>query len=124
MEYGWGPSWTSRRGDWRRAQNLGLSSGSRSLVLPDPKLGSPSHMPCAHQQAALLTRRGNRLPDVCKGTVDGLLGLVTMLPQEHVADPLPELRSQKSILYLLLNDIIWMRNKQVGPMWERKRPRL
>lgn len=65
-------------------------------------------MPCAHQQAAPLTRRGNRLPDVCKGTVDGLLGLVPMLPQEHIADPLPELWSQKSILYLLLNDIVWM----------------
>lgn len=63
-------------------------------------------MPCAHQQAALRTRGGDRLPDVCKRTVDGLLGLVPMFPQEHVADPLPELWSQKSVLYLLLNDII------------------
>lgn len=49
--------------------------------------------------------------------MDGLLGLVTMLPQEHVADPFPEFWSQKPVLYLLLNDIIWKRNKQARPMW-------
>ena len=49
--------------------------------------------------------------------MDGLLGLVTMLPQEHVADPFPEFWSQKPVLYLLLNDIIWKRNKQARPIW-------
>lgn len=52
--------------------------------------------------------------------MDGLLGLVTMLPQEHVADPFPELWSQKPILYLLRNDIIWKRNKQVRPRCTEK----
>lgn len=52
--------------------------------------------------------------------MDGLLGLVTMLPQEHVADPFPELWPQKPVLYLLRNDIIWKRNKQVRPMCAEK----
>lgn len=131
MEYGWGPSRTSRSGDWRRPQNLGLQDHEARYFQP-PKWDhlvtwSPGHLVTwshALCPPALLTRSRNRLPNVCKGTVDGLLGLVAMLPQEHVADPFPELWSQKSTLYLLLNDIIWRRNKQVGPMWKRKSPGL
>lgn len=49
---------------------------------------------------------GDRLSNVDQGAVDGLLGLVTVFPQEDVADPLPELRPQEAILNLLLNDLI------------------
>jgi hypothetical protein len=38
--------------------------------------------------------------------MDGLLGLMTMLPQEDIADLFAELWPQKPILNLLLNDII------------------
>lgn len=64
-------------------------------------------MPKACQHVARLTGGGgDRLSNVDQGAVDGLFSLVTVFPQEDVADPLPELRPQEAILYLLLNDII------------------
>lgn len=38
--------------------------------------------------------------------MDWLLGLVAVLPEEHVADLFPQLRFEQTVLYLLLNDII------------------
>ena len=68
---------------------------------------SSPHGPKAQQPVAGLTGGGgDRLPNVDQGTVDGLFGLVTVFPQEDVADPLPELRPQEAILNLLLNDVI------------------
>lgn len=49
---------------------------------------------------------GDGLSNVDQGAVDGLLGLVTVFPQEDIADPLPELGPQEAILDLLLNDVI------------------
>lgn len=65
------------------------------------------HMPNAHQHMIKLTGgRGDRLSNVNQGAVDGLLGLMTVFPQEDIADPLPELWPQEAILNLLLDDII------------------
>lgn len=80
-------------------------SGARPAPGPDPPPPHPP-LPRAHQHGPRTGRGGDRLPDVRQGAVDGLLGLVTVLPQEDVADPLPELRPQEAVLDLLLNDVI------------------
>lgn len=54
--------------------------------------------------------------------MDGLLGLVTVPPQEDVTDPLPELWSQETILNLLLNDIICVENIHTSSLWDRTAP--
>lgn len=64
-------------------------------------------MPNAHEHMAQLTGGGrDGLSNVNQGAMDGLFGLVTVFPQEDIADPLPELWSQKAVLNLLLDDII------------------
>lgn len=64
-------------------------------------------MPTAHRRVARLTAGGgDRLSNVNQGAVDGLFGLVTVFPQEDIADPFPELWPQEAVLNLLLNDII------------------
>lgn len=49
---------------------------------------------------------GDGLSNVSQGPVDWLLSLVTVLPEEHVAYLLPQLRLEQPILDLLLNDIV------------------
>lgn len=73
---------------------------------PNPFPPAPCPLPRAHQHGPLTGGGGDRLPDVRQGAVDGLRGLVPVLPQEDVADPLPELRPQEAVLDLLLNDVI------------------
>lgn len=55
---------------------------------------------------ALTCVGGHRLANVGQGPMDWLLGLVAVLPEEHVADLFPQLRFEQTVLYLLLNDII------------------
>lgn len=54
---------------------------------------------------ALTGRAG--FADVCQRAMDGLLGLVTVLPQENETDLLADLWSYNTLLHLLLNDVIW-----------------
>jgi len=49
---------------------------------------------------------GDGLSNVDQGPVDWLLGLVTVLPEEHVAYLLPQLWLEQTVLDLLLNDIV------------------
>lgn len=49
---------------------------------------------------------GDRFADVGQGPVDWLLGLVPVLPEEHVAYLLPQLWLEQPVLNLLLNNII------------------
>ena len=64
---------------------------------------------CNQEQAGpqgLTCAGGDGLPDVGQGPVDWLLGLVAVLPEEHVAYLLPQLWLEQTILDLLLNDIV------------------
>lgn len=78
-----------------------LPSSRRHWGLTPPPY---AHSPPAYAQ--LTGGGGDRLSNVDQGAVDGLFGLVTVFPQEDIADPLPKLWPQEAILNLLLNDII------------------
>ncbi len=71
-------------------------------------LGTPLTVGQVTQET--LTRRAG-FSDVCQRAVDRLLGLVTVLPQEDKTDLLTDLRSYKTLLHLLFNDVICERQK-------------
>lgn len=74
-----------------------------------PKVCSPKTQGCNQAQVGpqgLTCVGGDGLSDVGQGPVDWLLGLVTVLPEEHVAYLLPQLRLEQTVFNLLLNDIV------------------
>lgn len=83
-----------------------VGSTRRWGLTQSPRAHSP-RVPTACQRVTRLTAGGgDRLSDVNQGAVDGLFGLVTVFPQEDIADPFPELWPQEAVLNLFLNDII------------------
>lgn len=54
-----------------------------------------------------LTGRGAGLSHVSQGAVDWLLGLMSMLPEQHKTDFLSEIRRYHAFFYLSLYDVIY-----------------
>ena len=89
-----------------------------------PRACSPKTQGCNRAQVGpqgLTCVGGDGLADVGQGPVDWLLGLVTVLPEEHVANLLPQLRLEQTILDLLLNDVVCKhRTREVRGLPHRK----
>lgn len=47
------------------------------------------------------------LSDICQRAVNWFLGLVTVLPEQHEADLLLQIRRNETISYLPIHDVIW-----------------
>ncbi len=58
-----------------------------------------------------LTASRARLAQICKGAMDGLLCLVSMLSQQDKADFVSQLRTDQPFLYLTFDDVIYRRQK-------------
>ena len=66
-----------------------------------------------YKQNTKLTGRGvGGLSYVCQRAVDRFLGLVTVLPEQHEADLLLQIRSDETVGYLPIHDLIWSKSLQ------------